>query len=304
MQTSDELPAGLQQSGFTVSQALAEGVSAGRLRGPRFQRPFYGMRTVDIDLDDHVERCRAAKTVLPEGSFFSHRSAALIHGLPLPRSRRPEEVEVSVFEPMRPPELRGVRAHQLTANGHLTRTIADLPALSVEDTWAQLSTYLRVEDLVVVGDFLVTGDEPYSRASPPSSRDLLAAAVDRHGRRRGVRSLRVALERIRYGSLSPQESRLRLALIAAGLPEPDLNFRIEGSDRTLAMVDLAYPSHHVAIEYLGDHHRSRPATYHSDIHRRELLVQLGWNVIFVTSADDFHTVALRTRRALLRSSPA
>lgn len=302
MRNSEELPVGLKRGGFRVGEALAAGVSAGRLGGPDFQRPFYGMRALDLDLSDHLDRCRAASVVLPPGSYFSHRSAAVIHALPLPWRHPPKDVEISVFDPVRAPELRGVKAHQLSSNGHRTRTLRGFPTLSAEDTWAQLSGYLHVDDLVVIGDFLITGGEPYSGEQPPSSRPLLDAAVQRHGRRRGVRSLRLALEQVRYGSLSPQETRLRLALIAAGLPEPELNFTVTVSGRTLAMIDLAYPDHLVAVEYLGDHHRTRRETYHSDIRRRELLVQLGWDVIFVTSADDFHAVALRTRRALLHST--
>ena len=68
------------------------------------------------------------------------------------------------------------------------------------------------------------------------------------------------------------------------------------------MIDLAYPEAKIAIEYLGDHHRTDRETYRDDIRRREMLVQLGWDVIFVTAADSFDDVALRVRRALHRSS--
>ncbi|MFF1571213.1 hypothetical protein ACFVWR_00570 [Leifsonia sp. NPDC058292] len=296
MRANDDLPAA-----FRVRDARAAGVGTGRLRGPSFQHPFYGMRSVGLDLDDHLQLCRAAAVVLPPACFFSHHSAAVIHGLPLPWRESPREVEVSVFEPARPPELHGVIAHQLRGNSQILRSVDGLRVLGVEDTWAQLSSSLSFDDLVVIGDLLITGTHPYDGAPPPSSIELLEGAVKRHGRRRGVRPLRLALDAVRYGSLSPQESRLRLALTAAGLPEPALNHPVTDSGRTLAMIDLAYPQHRVAVEYLGDHHRTERETYRADI-RRELLVQLGWNVILVTAADDFHAVALRTRRALLQST--
>ena len=182
--------------------------------------------------------------------------------------------------------------------------IKGLNVIGPEDTWAQLSATLSVSDLVVIGDYLATGDEPYSGKPPPSTLEQLAGAVRRHGRRRGVRSLRSALEYVRYGSMSPQETRLRLALVDAGLPEPEPNHRVvDGRGRLLALVDLAYPAHMVAVEYLGDHHRTDAEVYHKDIARREMLVERGWFVILVTAGDRFPFVVDRVRRALLRSSP-
>ncbi|GAA1447254.1 hypothetical protein [Leifsonia poae] len=211
---------------------------------------------------------------------------------------------MSVFEPARPPEIAGIAAHQLTSTGQRWVLIKGLRVIGAEDVWAQLSHRLSIDDLVVVGDFLVTGDQPYSGIPPSSTIDRMAAAVRRHGRRRGVRDLRCALERIRYGSMSPQETRLRLALIDAGLPEPKLNMRVvDPEGRLLALIDLAYPEHRVAIEYLGDHHRREKSTYRNDIARREMLSDLGWSVIFVTGGDHLTTAAHRVRRALLRSSP-
>jgi very-short-patch-repair endonuclease len=135
----------------------------------------------------------------------------------------------------------------------------------------------------------------------PWTRADLEAAVRRHGRRPGVQNLRLALDRIRYGSLSPQESRLRVELVDAGLPEPALNLRVVHRGTFIAMVDLAYPDHKLAVEYLGDHHRTDDAVYQEDIYRRERLMSAGWNVVFVTAADvrgPIPRAVLSVRRAL------
>ena len=256
MNATDPLPGDLSRGGFRFDAAIAAGVPRQHLYRVELQRPFHRMRCIDVDLDDHLQLCTALACLLPPGAFFSHRSAAIIHGLPVPRSALPPTPEISVFEPDRPPEISGVSAHQLTYSGQRSSSIEGLQVIGPEDAWAQLSASLSVIELVVVGDMLITGSEPYSGAPPLSDRGRLADAVRRHGRRRGVRSLRIALERIRYGSLSPQESRLRMALQDAGLPEPALNHRVEEDGRVVAMIDLAYPEEHVAIEYLGDHHRS------------------------------------------------
>ncbi len=115
--------------------------------------------------------------------------------------------------------------------------------------------------------------------------------------------MRSAAERVRYGSLSPQETRLRLALEDAGLPPCEPNYRIEGRDgRVGAMIDLAFPSYQVAVEYLGDHHRATAAAYRKDIERREWLADRGWYVVFVTGGDDFADAARRVRVALRRAA--
>lgn len=292
---------GVRMDAFRARDALDSGMSRWELYGGRYAAPFHGVRTRDAPTD-HVGLCTAALTALPRHAVLSHRSAAIIHGIPIPAHAHLTEVEVSVFEPHRSPRLRGVKAHQLTPTGQRVVEVAGLRALSAEDTWVQLGTALAVPDLVAAGDFVITGSEPYDEKPPPATRSQLDGALRRHGRHRGVAALRLASERIRYGSLSPRESLLRLALEDAGLPSPELNYRVAAPDgRTAAMIDLAYPRAQIAIEYLGDHHRETPATFRNDISRREWLVERGWDVVFVTAGDDFSAVARRVRGALRRS---
>jgi hypothetical protein len=199
MNATDPLPGDLSRSGFRFDAAIAAGVPRQHLYRVELQRPFHRMRCIDVDLDDHPQLCTALACLLPPGAFFSHRSAAIIHGLPVPRSALPPTPEISVFEPDRPPEISGVSAHQLTYSGQRSSSIEGLQVIGPEDAWAQLSASLSVIELVVVGDMLITGSEPYSGTPPLSDSARLADAVRRHGRRRGVRSLRTALERVRYG---------------------------------------------------------------------------------------------------------
>ncbi len=295
-----ELPA----EGFTYAQGREAGLSRHRMYGPGLQRPFHGVRTVDADLEDHRALCRAYAVRDHAGDVFSHETAAVLHGLPLPLRHLPTAVHVAVFAPRKPSRVRGIVPHELRAAGHRIVAVDGLRCLSAEDTWAQLSSVLGMTDLVVIGDYLVTGDEPYSGVASPWTRDDLFAALKRHGRRPGVRNLRLAFDQVRYGSLSPQESRLRVELVAAGLPEPELNFRVHHGGTFVAMVDLAFPEHRVAVEYLGDHHRTERDIYQSDIFRRESLTAAGWDTVFVTSADLAPPVpraVLSVRRALHRS---
>ncbi len=295
----------LAASGFTVRDARAAGVRRDRLYQRDLQRPFRGVRAIDADLHDHVALCQAYAARMCDGQYFSHASAALLHGLPLPFWHPPRGVHVSVFAPRKPPKMRGVISHELHSTGHRVGWARGLPCISPEDTWAQLSGELDLASLVAIGDFIVGGDEAYSGIPSASTIHDLMRAVRHHGRRRGVRDLRRAIELVRIGSLSPQESRLRVELLGAGLPEPHLNHKVFDSGRFVAMVDLAYPEHRVAIEYLGDHHRTQRELYEDDMARRERLAAAGWDALFVTSADvapRSTRAVLHTRRALLRSS--
>jgi hypothetical protein len=205
--------------GFRVADAVAVGMPRRRLYGKRLHRPFHGVRT-DERPADHLELCRAATLALPPDAVFSHSSAAMLHGMPLPRHAEPSSAEVSVFEPAHRPRVDGIVGHRLAANGQRIESVDGLRVFAAEEVWVQLGATLSPEDLVIVGDHLVTGSEPYDGAPPPLTRAQLDDALKRHGSRRGARALRLASSRIRYGSLSPQKSRLRLALEDAGLPAP------------------------------------------------------------------------------------
>jgi hypothetical protein len=274
------------------------------MRGRRYAKPFHGVRTsADADLSTVTARARAFAPRLGDHIHFSHATAALLHGMPLPaRFDGPSRpLDVCVFEPTRAPHLNGVRSHELKPTGQRVVHVDGLRIIGPEDAWVQLAAEATIDELVIAADWLITGDEPYSGAEPPSCLDALDAAIGRHGRMRGVRKLRSAREKALYGSLSPQETRLRMLLVDNGFPTPEPNHRVRDADgRLIAMVDLAYPDHRVAIEYLGDHHRTDKRVYRDDIRRREALIDAGWFVVF-TTADDLSNPALlmvRLRRQL------
>ncbi|MGO4594808.1 hypothetical protein AB4Z18_13405 [Leifsonia sp. 2TAF2] len=283
---------------------MDEGMSRSRLYRDADSRPFRGVRWRSGERLEHVAKCRAYALLEREGHLFSHHSAALIHRLPLSHAHFPSEVHVATFAPAKPPQMKGVVAHELRPAGHRIVDVDGLRAFSPEDAWAQLSSTVSVTELVVIGDFIVTGNEPFSGDRSHGTKDDLARALRHHARRPGIQRLRQAIDLVRFGSLSPQETRLRLALVDAGLPEPELNFRVLDRGRRIAMVDLAYSAERVAIEYLGDHHRTDQATYQEDINRRERLTAGGWDTVFITAADLRDPVpraVLLVRRALVRA---
>lgn len=118
------------------------------------------------------------------------------------------------------------------------------------------------------------------------------------------RPVSVRLERaaalMRVGVRSPKETELRLLLLAAGLPEPEINGVIldENGD-FVAECDLVYRWAKVLLEYEGDGHRER-ARFRKDIRRYDRLQDLRWRVIRVTQEDLNQPTDMlaRVRRAL------
>lgn len=129
-------------------------------------------------------------------------------------------------------------------------------------TWLDLASVLGVDDLVVAGDSLVCehGPEfPFPRDALCRIEDL-RSVVARHPGSRGVRKARAAVELIRVGADSPPETRLRLLLGRAGLPELVPNLVVTEADpwggpgRSVLWPDAACPQWRVALQYEGVHH--------------------------------------------------
>jgi hypothetical protein len=279
------LPPHLLDSAFTVTAATAGGVGRKRLRGGDLLTPVRGTR-VSVEADGLIARCRAYALHRPLDFAFSHTTAALLYGVPLPGVD--DLIHVTVRAPGRAPAIRGYVGHKLSR--WETRTVHGLPVTTPEQTWLDLAQLLGRDALVVAGDFLVGGETPLS------DRLALARAIAAAPGRRGIGRAREAIGSIRHGAESPGESRLRLLLADAGLPVPLLNHELrDASGAFVARIDLAYPHARVALEYEGDVHRVDRQTWQKDIRRRERVEDLGWRMIRVT-ADDLRTPAELIRR--------
>jgi hypothetical protein len=119
----------------------------------------------------------------------------------------------------------------------------------------------------------------------------------------GLRQLRAALELVDPGAESPRESYLRLLLIEAGLPRPQTQIAVLGTDGfPIAYLDMGWPDRMVAVEYDGDHHRTERRQYVKDIRRIEMLERLGWIIVRVVAEDRPADIVRRVRAALAASS--
>lgn len=227
---------------------------------------------------------------MTDHEFFSHVSAAIIWGLPMPPSAvaaRP--LDVCVHRPRRAPDSRDV--HGTTVVARLARVVqhpaSGVRVTSPASTWAMLGAVLvHPYDLIAVGDAIARVRMHDDDPAPLAGLAQLGAVVDA-GRRVGVAHLRAALPRISERSRSRPETWLRLLIEDAGLPAPRVNFDVIERGVWLGQVDLAFPERRVALEYEGEHHLTDPAQWAKDIARYERFIEAGWRVIRVTKGDVF-----------------
>ncbi len=84
------------------------------------------------------------------------------------------------------------------------------------------------------------------------------------------------------------ETRLRLLIVLAGLPEPTVDVRLMNDDGTWRRrFDLCYPELRLIIEYDGRHHAEDSAQWNSDLDRREELDDEEYRILVVTARGIF-----------------
>ncbi len=310
-----EIPVWAHGVGFTVAQGRAFGLTDARLRSRRLERPFHGVRVwgtagrVDGGL---IDRCSdLAVAYANRSALFTHATAARLWGMPLPRSTR-EELHVLVpgRTAVRRPGVVGWVRHPFPEPD----LVHGLPVTSPADTWAMLAAMSADRGgtvtrgwLVAIGDFLVSGRRVKGGREPAlATRDDLAAAVERHGARRGAEALAWALGRVRSPVDSPPETFLRLGLCRARLSEPEVQPPVMTA-AGLRHPDLGYLRERVLLEYLGDVHRTDRSTWRRDLTRVQLFEDAGYRVI-LAGADDVSPTGIgplaeRVRRALRGAHP-
>lgn len=247
----------------------------------RLELPFRGVRSHG-PVDTVEARAAALALVRPEGLVLSHCTAAIVHGLPVPRQCEHDSLHVTT--PGRRIRRPGVVSHRGEREPVRVRTVW---VTSLADTWLDLAPSVSPDDLVVLGDAV---------ARRMGRLDELRAVV--HRRAPGVRRAREALEWIRVGSASPMETRSRVLVVRVGLPSPELNGAIHDDDGGwLATGDLVWRERRTVGEFQGAHHFAGYARGDRDIVRRRAIEGAGWAHVDFTKDDYFR----RPRRlALLR----
>jgi very-short-patch-repair endonuclease len=282
---------------FTRAQALAAGITDHQLASPRYHRlhtSIYVEARVDLT---PVIRARAALVAFGSTAFASHTTAARLWGLPLPTAAG-EHVTVAAKIDRR--KRAGVSCHHLPAGRQARLLEVDGVRVSApEQVFVELASSLGLVDLVIVGDQMV-------RTGLVGLAQLRKHVAGWTGPGRAQARAAVAFVRERVDS--PMETRLRLLIVLAGLPEPLVNITYsEDHGLTRRKYDLSWPEARLIVEYDGRHHVERVDQWESDLTRREAIDDSGWRILVVVASgiytDPAGTLARIHRLLLQRGHP-
>jgi len=278
---------------FATADALAAGVDRKTigplLRSGAWRRIRHGVYTTgdvwrrhEVEERTHRLECAAVLRRLEHGTVaVSHDSAARLHRLVLPRAADPG---VRLTDPEQFRTSRGYRINAASLSPGDVIAHDGLPVTTVTRTLADVGREWELLDTVVaVDDALADG-----RTTPAQLRAAALAQTHWVGCGRAARAFSLA----RVGAHSPHETRTRLALLAAGLPEPLLQQAVHLGPRLIAVLDMYWPDHGVFVECDGmvkytDPWRGRtPAeVLWEEKRRQDLLLDLNLNGVRVAPRD-------------------
>ena len=228
---------------FSRADARAAGIGLKSLLSNRFHKVFYDCYVAStVPLTTRL-RAEAALGISPPGSYVSHATAARIWGGIIPDT---SDVHVTVPTTAGRSARQGVKAHAGVIGAAVSR-FRQLPITTPQQTFLDLAAAgMDLVALVVLGDSLI-------KASRMSAEGLRDAALAWHGR--GAKLARRAARFVRDGVDSAMETRLRMLLVLAGLPAPEVNFILHHPDGSWWMrFDMCYPALKLIIEYDGRQH--------------------------------------------------
>jgi hypothetical protein len=278
---------------FTRADARAAGITMRELIGRRYQKIFYNLYVgADVSVTPQV-RARGALRLAGSNSYISRHTAAELWGLPVPHD---DHTHITVPEHGERLRRQGIKSHLGQAAASRSLRIG-IPLSTPEQTFIDLAAIgMNLVDLVVLGDAML-------KAELTTIPTLIAGieAWQGYGTRLALRAARL----VREGVDSPMETRLRLLIVLAGLPEPTVNVIVRGEDGSWRMrFDLCYVQQRLIVEYDGRRHADNPEQWERDIYRREDLDRMGYRLLIVTSRGIYkepHRTLERVRAALRRS---
>lgn len=260
---------------FRGSAAVSAGlVTWGQLRGPRFQRLFPDIYAPASEKGPPLKlRSRGAGLLVDGRGAVSGYSAAEMLGAACAPKGAPAEVTVSGRQRQHP----GLLIHRDRLARDEVQRVGGLWVTTPLRTAFDLARRLDFVEGVVAVDALANRH----RFHP----DMLLHLSARHRGARGVDRIPEVLTHATRWSGSPMESRLRMIIVGAGLPLPELQWVVQDMRaRTAIWLDMAWPELKIAIEYEGDGHAAQEVVLR-DVCRYTRLVDDGWRIYRYTKYE-------------------
>jgi very-short-patch-repair endonuclease len=262
---------------FRGTAAVAAGlVTPDVLRGPRFLRLFPNtyIRTPEDGPPELLVRSLAAYRYLDGRGVLSGYSAAEVLGASCGPRDAPAEVTVPDLGQR---ALPGLLVHRSSLFPGEVAEVNGLRVTSPVRTAYDLARRGDLVERVVAVDRLAN----VHRFSP----DLLLHFAARYRRFRGNDLIPEVLAHADRRAGSPMETRLRMLVVQAGLPKPEVQWVVQDAlTRTAVWLDLAWPELMIGIEYEGEGHTDRDQVLR-DIGRYTGLVDKGWRIYRYTKLE-------------------
>ena len=250
----------------------------------------------------HLLECAAALRRLPGSSaVISHASAARVHQLLVPAGAG-DQVQLTD-----PGQFRIGRGYTIRQAGLPEDDVVVIDGLRVTSLVRTLVDVAREWDVV---DAVVAIDD--ALADGRVTLDELTAAILRQTHWPAIGTAAEAVRLARVGAHSPHETRTRLALIGAGLPEPMLQAAVLRGSRLVAVLDMLWEWAGVFGESVGKvkvldawHGRTPAEAVWREKLRHDELVDLDLRGVRVAPADLFAPLPAKVARvrALLDTPP-
>lgn len=262
----------MKETPFVGTEAVDAGVLTEReLRRSctRIYRNVYQRRGAGLTARD---RAVAAWLWSGKKAVIAGTSAAALLGAEWVDPHGPAEL---ITDRKRPPSLIITRNETLLPGEVIE--VGGLPITSPARTAFDLGRHPGLTRAVVLIDSLV-------RATGLAV-EYIEPLIEAHRGARGLKQLRRVLPLVDAGAESPQETRTRLAIIAAGLPRPRTQIVVHNDwGAVVARIDMGWEKWRVGIEYDGAQHWTDPRIRANDIDRIAELERQGWRIVRV-SAD-------------------
>ncbi len=296
---------------FTVADARRAGLRPDEIRSAvgsgrwhRLRRGVYVETATWLALADdprarHLLECTAALTVLGPGPVISHDSATRYHRVVLPRSLD-TTVRLTHVDEWR--QGRGYRVSAAELPPEDVVTEGPLSVTSPARTLVDCAREWPLADAVVALDAAIHEEKV--------GRPAVQAVVLAQSHWLGVGGAARALDLADGRAESPLETRGRLALLAAGLPRPEVQVELHGPRGLVARVDAWFDDAAVAVEFDGrvKYLDPRPGRTAADVlwdekRREDRIRELDVRVVRVAQEDLGALRAVSARIAGLLATP-